>query len=51
MGSEEYFIMRNFLICTVHLISSGRLSQEERDGQVLEKCRIAFKILTGTPRG
>ena len=33
MGSGKGFIIRNLIVCTVHLISSGWLNEEDQDGQ------------------
>ena len=54
MMSGEGSTMRNFIVCTVHLIYSGRLSIRLRwAGHVtrIEEARGAFKCLTGTPTG
>ena len=32
MGSGEGFTMRNFIVCTVHLLQSGWLKLEDWDG-------------------
>ena len=48
--------MRNFIVCTVRLIESGRLNLEEKLRWVshvatMEEGRSAFKILTGKSTG
>ena len=54
MGSGEGFSMRNFIVCTVHLIHRVIKSRRLRwSGHIprMEEGRSAFKILTGTPIG
>ena len=53
MGSGEGSTMRNFIVCTVHLIWPGWLNLEDWAGHVarMEEGRSAFKILTGKPTG
>ena len=54
MGSEEGSTMRNFIVCTVHLIvrviKSRRLRWAENIAR-MEEGRGAFKILTGKSTG
>ena len=47
MRSGEGFTMRNFIVCTIHLIQSGWAGHVVR----MEEGRSALKILTGTPIG
>ena len=51
MGSGEGSTVRNFIVCTVHLIYLRSLSLEYQDwvGDMarMEDVRIAFNILTG----
>ena len=52
MGSGEGFTMRNFIVCTVHLIIKVIKSRRLRwIGHIarMEEGRSAFKILTGKP--
>ena len=44
MGSGEGSTMRNFIVCTVHLIWAGHVAR-------MEEGRSGFKILTGKPAG
>ena len=54
MGSAEGLAMRNFIVCTVHLIyllsviKSRRLRWSDHVAR-MEEGRSAFKILTGKP--
>ena len=50
MGSGEGSTMRNFIVCTIHLIKSRRLRWTGHVAR-MEEGRSAFKILTGTPTG
>ena len=54
MGSGEGFTMRNFIVCTVHLIikviKSRRLRWTSHVAR-MEEGRSYFKILTGKPTG
>ena len=52
MGSGEDFTMRNFIICTIHLIVRVILSRRLRwtdHVARMKEGRSAFKILTGKP--
>ena len=54
MGSEEGSTMRNFIVCTVHLIVKVNKSRRLRwAGNVarMEEGRGALKLLTGKPSG
>ena len=53
MGSGEGSTLRNFIVCTVHLIVRMIKSRLRWAGHVtrMEKGRSAFKILTGNPTG
>ena len=54
MGSGKYFTMRNFIVCTVHLIIRVIKSRRLRwTGHVarMQEDKSAFKILTGKPTG
>ena len=49
-GSGEASTMRNFIVCTLHLIISRRLRWADHVAR-MEEGRSAFKILTGKPSG
>ena len=54
MGSREDFTIRNFKVCTVHLIVRLIKSRRLRwAGHVarMKEGKTAFKILTGKPTG
>ena len=44
--------MNSFIVCTVTLVYSGRLSLHDGPGKVkMEEGRSTFKIVTGKPTG
>ena len=45
MGSGERSKMKNYIVCTVRLISSGWLNLEDLDVARMEEGRSASKIL------
>ena len=53
MGSGEGSTMRNFIVCTIHLIRVIKSRRLRWAGHVarMEEGRSAFKILTGKPTG
>ena len=51
MGSREGSTMRNFIVCTVHLVIKSRRLRWAEHVARMEEGRSAFKILTGTPTG
>ena len=50
MEKAPYSIMRNFIVCSVHLIKSRRLRWASHVAR-MEECRSAFKNLTGALAG
>ena len=48
IGSGEGSTMRNFIVCTVHLIYKIEMGSNVTR---MEEGRSAFKMLTGTPAG
>ena len=54
MGNGEGSTMRNFIVCTVHLIYIARVIKSRRlswAGHRMEESRSSFKMLTGKPTG
>jgi len=53
MGSGEGSTMRNFIVCTVHLVRVIKSRRLRWAGHVarMEEGRSAFKISTGKPTG
>ena len=50
MGSEEGSRMRNFIVCTAHLMKSRKLRWIGHVAR-MEESRSVFKILTGKSTG
>ena len=53
MGNGESSTMRNFIVCTIHLIRviKSRRLRWARHVVRMEEGRSAFKVLTGKPTG
>ena len=53
MGSGEGSTMRNFIVCTVNIVTMIKYRRLRWAGHVarMEEGRSAFKILTGKPTG
>ena len=51
MGSGEGSTMRNFIVCTVHLVIKSRRLRWAGHVVRMEEGRSAFKILAANPAG